>query len=184
MIRRSDIFPAGVFNKPHGVNGEIAATFDDGINPETTDCVIVDIDGIYVPFFIEGIRRKGRESFLLTIDGIESEMDAKLLVNRQIFMRAADRDAVTERDDDDPDGGEEGMYAADLIGFTMKHDGDGSVIGKIAGIDDATANVLFIVERADGGGDLLIPVADEFITDIDTELSEITVDLPDGLINP
>ena len=184
MIRRSDIFPAGVFGKPHGVNGEISATFDYGVDPGATDCAIVDIDGIYVPFFIEGIRRKGRDSFLLTIDGIDSEVDAKLLVNRQIFMRAAHRDAVMARDAEDSEDDADGLYATDLVGFTMKLDPDGSVLGKIAGIDDATANVLFIVERADGGGDLLIPVADEFITDIDTEQSEITVDLPDGLINP
>nr|MBD5376441.1 16S rRNA processing protein RimM [Bacteroides sp.] len=176
MIARSEIFPVGVFNKPHGVNGEISATFDDGVDPSATDCVVVDIDGIYVPFFITALRPKGRDSFLLTIDGIADENQAKLLVNKQIFMRAAHRQEIIEPDDEEADG----LYAADLIGFEML-DENGARLGRITDINDATANVLFVVESSDGS-EILVPVADEFITDIDTERSTITVSLPDGLV--
>ncbi len=180
MIKRSDIFPAGVFNKPHGVNGEISASFDEGVDPTATDCVIVDIDGIFVPFFITGIRPKGRDSFLLKIDGIDNEVQAKLLVNRQIFMRQSEKQQIIAVDEDADD--QDGLYAADLVGYTMLLT-DGSIIGKIVDIDDSTANVLFVVEKTEGDGTFLVPVADEFITDIDTDNSTLTVDLPEGLIN-
>lgn len=178
MIRRSDIFPAGIFGKPHGVCGEISATFDPDVDITATDCVIVDIDGIYVPFFIESLRPKGRESYLLTIDGIDDEIMAKGLVNRQIFLKEALRDSIIAGGDRDCD---DGFYAADLIGFEMLTE-SGEVLGRISDIDDSTANVLFVVSRNGSQSDLLVPVADEFITAVDTDKSTVTVDLPDGLI--
>ena len=179
MIRRSDIFPAGVFGKPHGINGEINAMFDPDVDVTATDCVIVDIDGIYVPFFIFSVRPKGNDACLLTIEGIDDEVMAKGLVNRQIFMRESERENICgSSDSGDAD---DGMYAADLIGFEMISEDHGS-LGRIVDIDDSTANVLFVVSRQEGGADLLVPVADEFITDINTATSTVTVDLPDGLI--
>lgn len=167
-----------MFGKPHGVNGEISATFDAGVDISATDCVVVDIDGIYVPFFIEFVRPKGRDTFLLTIDGIDDEIMARGLVNHRIYLRESQRRAILAKDDEDPDC----LYAADLIGYEMLSEA-GDDLGRISDIDDSTANVLFIVSRSDGKPDLLVPVADEFITGIDTEHSTVTVDLPDGLIS-
>lgn len=56
------------------------------------------------------------------------------------------------------------------------------LLGKISGIEDSTANYLFIIETTDGRN-LLIPVADEFVTGIDTDSRSIEMDLPEGLID-
>ena len=53
--------------------------------------------------------------------------------------------------------------------------------GEITGVDDSTDNVLFIVRTSDGK-QVLIPVADEFITGIDVDRQVVNVDLPSGLL--
>jgi len=54
---------------------------------------------------------------------------------------------------------------------------DGSFIGTIASIDDTTQNILFELE--DG---TLIPANDELIEDIDTGQQQITMKIPEGLL--
>ena len=55
------------------------------------------------------------------------------------------------------------------------------VLGRIIGIEDSTANNLFIVSRAeDNDSKLYIPIADEFIEYIDE--GSIGVTLPKGLL--
>ena len=51
------------------------------------------------------------------------------------------------------------------------------LLGTIDHVEDSTANVLFMV------GDLLIPAAGDFVTDIDHKGRRITMRLPHGLLD-
>jgi len=176
MIARSDIRPVGKFMKPHGVNGEIAIFRDfDTLDFSDYSCVIVDIDGIFVPFFLNSIRPKGADTDLVVIDGITDESHAARLTNKIVYVLNSEIPQEESEDDED------GFYADDFIGYNVSI-GENGFIGRITGIDDSTANYLFMVET-DGGSILLIPVADEFVTDINTDRKEIYMELPEGLID-
>lgn len=165
--------PAGEFNKPHGIKGEISASFDPRVDVGALKCVVAEVNGLFVPFFIDAIRSRGADAVLLTIDGITDENEAKLLSRMPLYL--LNGDAALAADDED-----DGFYAEDLVGFSAL-DEDGAVIGKIAGVDSTTANVLFVIDRPDGS-EALVPVADEFIDGIDPESATITLRLPDGLL--
>lgn len=165
--------PAGEFNKPHGIKGEISASFDPRVDVDALKCVVAEVNGLFVPFFIDAVRSRGADAVLLTIDGITDENEAKLLSRKPLYL--LNGDAALAADDED-----DGFYAEDLVGFSAL-DEDGAVIGKIAGVDSTTANVLFVIDRSDGS-EALIPVADEFIDGIDPESATITLRLPDGLL--
>lgn len=81
---------------------------------------------------------------------------------------------MTEAEEDD------GEYADDLVGYTIIDDENGN-LGEIKEIDLSTANTLFLLER--NGKTLYIPVADEFITDIDNTNRTIHTSLPAGLVD-
>lgn len=165
--------PAGEFNKPHGIKGEISASFDPRVDVGALKCVVAEVNGLFVPFFIDAIRSRGADAVLLTIDGITDENEAKLLSRKPLYL--LNGDAALAADDED-----DGFYAEDLVGFSAL-DEDGAVIGKIAGVDSTTTNVLFVIDRPDGS-EALVPVADEFIDGIDPESATITLRLPDGLL--
>ena len=176
MITLSEIRPVGKFLKPHGVNGEIGILRDfDDFDFNDYSCVIVDIDGIFVRFFLNSVRTKGAETDLVAIDGVTDEMHAARLTNRTVYVLRSEFDRANGADSDG-----DGYYADDFIGYEMKLEG-GRRLGTIVRVDDSTANFLFVVETPEGK-EMLIPVVDEFITDISPDDLVLTVDLPQGML--
>lgn len=177
MIRKTEIRPVGTFNKPHGINGEINAVIPSDIDIDRLKCVVVELDGIFVPFFIEQWRPRSSESVLLKLEGIDNENQAKELTNKELYLLVEDlREMGLENDEES-----NGFYMSDIIGYTV-HDTDGTVAGEITGYDDQTENVLISV-RTPRGKTVYLPLADNLIEDFDSGHRSITLDIPAGLID-
>ena len=57
MIRRDEVYKIGKLGKPHGVKGEITfAITDDVFDRVDAEYLVLDIDGILVPFYLEEYR--------------------------------------------------------------------------------------------------------------------------------
>lgn len=178
MIRLSEIAEAGHFNKAHGIKGEMSATLDFDLDLDNVRCIIVSVEGIFVPFFIRSWRPKTADTCLLTLEGIETDVKAQEFNNRTFYILRSD---IPEDDSDDEFDDEDGFYASDLIGYRI-HDCHLGDIGMISSINDATENVLFVIST-DKGDEIFVPVADEYIEDIDHDTQTITTNLPDGLVD-
>ncbi|MBO4995517.1 MAG: 16S rRNA processing protein RimM [Muribaculaceae bacterium] len=172
MITIESVSQIGRFNKPHGIKGEISATFDIDFDISSLRCIIMDVDGILVPFFISGIRPKSADTLLITIDGVSDETMAQDFSNKPIYALKSDLN-VNESDED-------GFYASDFIGFDVIDGDSGTKLGTIADIEDSTQNMLFILDTPNNDT-LYIPIVDEFITDIDINDKKITMTLPEGM---
>ncbi|MDE7402607.1 MAG: ribosome maturation factor RimM [Muribaculaceae bacterium] len=174
MIEKSEIIEIGKFQKTHALKGELNALTD--VDPDfLTDNhpLILDVDGIYVPFYAESIRPKGSESYLIKLKGVDSCEEAQKLVNKTIYVLR--KDIVDYYDDENLE------FADDFEGYTIIDSNLGE-IGEIVEVDDSTANVLFLV-RDKSDNTLYIPVADEFIDEIDDDNHIVRTTLPDGLVN-
>lgn len=173
MIRPDEVVEIGAVNKTHGIHGELSITFDDdAIDPMLLRCLIFDIDGINVPFFLASARRRGNASWLVNIDDVASDAAAAEFVGKTVMALRNDVEHLSEDDED-------GFYMDDLIGFTVL-DTDGTQVGEITDYDDSTANVLFAVKRSDGS-QIFAPAAPELISDIDPDNKTVTIDLPIGI---
>ena len=118
MITDEQLKAVGTFLKPHGIEGEITLQRDyDDIDFEDFSCLIVDMDGIYVPFFIDGVRPKGSDTDLVSIDGIGDETHAALLTNKTAYVLRSElaeaRRRMAEQEEDGED--EDGFYAEDIF---------------------------------------------------------------------
>ena len=87
MISRQELQKVGRLLKPHGINGEIVALLTEEVDLSEMSCIVLDIDGIYVPFFLSSIRQKSSETDLLTIDGIGDETAAAGLCGRDLYVK-------------------------------------------------------------------------------------------------
>ena len=176
MITREELILIGHYNKPHGVTGEISATVEVDIDVlRQLSCLVSEMDGIFVPFFVNSCRPKSSETVLLTIDGISSEQEVSRLVNHDIF--ALKRDYRQESEDEDADG-----YPLDFfIGFEIR-DTDGTTIGIITDVDEQTENAIFIVSR-DDVSELMVPASDDLIVEFDLDKKLMVMDLPQGLLD-
>lgn len=175
MIQREELILIGHYNKPHGVVGEISATVDVDFDVlQSLSCLVSEIEGIYVPFFVNACRPKTTETVLLTIDGIANEQMASRLVNHDIF--ALKRDFSDASEDADADG-----YPLDyFIGFELR-DSDGSRVGEITDVDEQTENAIFIVDR--DGTELMVPANDDLIVEFDIDKRLMVMDIPEGLLD-
>lgn len=175
MILETDITEAGVFNKPHGLKGEISATLDFDVDLTEVKCIVLDVDGIYVPFYPVSVRPKTAETVLITIDGIDSEQKARTLTGKTFYLLDSD---LPEYDDED---GDEGFYITDLIGYTLV-DSDAGEVGEITDYNDSTSNLLFIITTP-SGEEIYIPATEEYIDSVDPENGIVHMTLPEGIID-
>ena len=174
MIKCEDIIEIGEFIKTHGILGEMTTLLDVNEDFVSDGCpFIVDIDGIFVPFFADSMRSRSAHSSLIHLQGVKTDVDAKQFVGKTIYARRSDllkywdEEEIEEQDD--------------LVGYSIVDTKLGS-IGEIVDIDDSTANVLFLV-KAPSGETIYIPAVNEFVVDIDAENRIITLNLPDGLVD-
>lgn len=175
MIKSDEIIKIGSFLKPHGIKGELTASLDYDVELAELSCIIVDVDGIFVPFFLNSVRPKSSETVIVGVDGIENENEAKSqLAGKDYFALKKDVD-IDETVD------QLGGYLADFIGFTLT-DENGTLLGDIVDFDDATENILFILQTPSGVR-RFVPVADELIIAIDPEKRSIKMNLPAGLMD-
>lgn len=172
MILESQLTTIGHFVKPHGINGEINMSIEYDIDIPSLKCIVLNMDGIFVPFFVESCRTKGAESRLVTVDGVTNEVQAADLCGKTVYALTDDLDLDSEDD-------ETGFYAADLIGYQVL---DGNVnIGEIVDIEDSTENALFIIKSGDNV--VYIPIADEMIEDVISDTKTIVMNLPEGILD-
>lgn len=167
MIKQEEVYKIGRLGKAHGVKGEVSFQFDDDIFDRVdADYLVLDIDGILVPFFMEEYRFRNDSVCLVKFCDIDTQQRAQELTGCDVyFPRALAEEA------------EEMPSLASLVGFNIISMPDGSAIGTIAAIDDSTINILFELE--DG---TLIPASDELIDSIDVNKKEIIMNIPEGLL--
>ena len=167
MIKQEEVYKIGRLGKAHGIRGEVSFLFDDDVFDRLdADYLILDIDGILVPFFLEEYRFKSEANALVKFDGIDTLERAKELTGCEVYF-------PRELTDEDS----EHISWAEIVGYQLIDAETGSVAGTIASVDDSTLNTLFELE--DGR---LIPASEELITHIDTKKHQIEIKLPEGIL--
>ena len=168
MIKQEEVYKIGRLGKAHGVKGEVSLQFDDDIFDRVdADYLVLDIDGILVPFFMEEYRFRSDTVCLVKFCGIDTLQRAQELTGCDVYFPRA----LAEEADEQPS-------LASLIGYAIVDVTDGKIVGRITAIDDSTQNILFELE--DG---LLIPANDDLIDVIDVEQQQIKMNIPQGLLD-
>ena len=166
MIEEKDLRKIGRFTKPHGVKGEITLVTDYELPDNKEDTfIIIELDGIFVPFFLKSWRMKGANSVSVKFENIDSEREAKMFTGKSAYFPAS----MIEIDEEDT------VYQGNPTGFSVT-DSQRQWQGKVTDYDDSTANCLLKVMVE--GREFIIPTA--FVSQMDTEKKELEVALPDG----
>lgn len=184
MIRQEEVFKIGQITRTHGVKGELEVQFtDDAFDRGDAEYLVLEIDGIFVPFFFTEYRYKGSQSALFTFEDIESEADARRLVGLKVFYPFA---ALDEEDMDADD-----LHSLKaLTGYRVYAiDEEESTedelatydLGEITHVDDSSMNVLFTITD-DDGDERLVPFHQDFLVELDAKERSLILDVPMELI--
>lgn len=171
MIRREDVYKIGIFNKPHGIHGELSFTFtDDVFDRVECDYLICLLDGIFVPFFMEEYRFRSDSTALVKLEGVDTAERARMFTNIEVYFPAQHAQ----------DAGPGELSWDFFVGFRVEDVRHGE-LGEVVEVDTSTVNTLFVIEKA--GEELLLPAQEEFIVNIDRMHRVITVNVPEGLLS-
>ena len=167
MIKAEEVYKIGRIGKAHGIKGEVSLQYDDDIFDRVdADYLVLDVDGILVPFYMEEYRFRNDSVCLVKFCDIDTQQRASELTGCEVYFPRS----LAEEADEMPS-------LASLVDFEIVDASDGKTVGNIVAIDDQTANILFELE--DG---TLIPANDDLITDIDWAGKRITMNIPKGLL--
>jgi 16S rRNA processing protein RimM len=169
----NDYFPIGHIIKPHGLKGEMVVEVEEGFEDIIceSEYLLVEVDGGLVPFFVtgEGVHFRTPTIFSVTFDDIDSAEKVFPLCGCRIYLdEGISREEVTSDEFNE------------LIGFTVFDTGKGE-LGKITRTDDFSGNIVLTVQYR--GVEILIPLSDELVSELNQEKKEIHINCPDGLID-
>jgi 16S rRNA processing protein RimM len=169
--RAIKLLPVAKVIKSFGTKGEFlirySPRFKDDIDEKRP--VFISYDGLPVPFFIESIRPKGADQALIKLEGVDNEVQIAEISGEFIYV---DYDFESDDNQDDP---------SQFKGYSIE-DESGKGIGIITEFYDYPGNPCFGIKRPDNKEELLIPVHEDIILDIDDSAKKITARIPEGLL--
>ena len=96
MIKADDVYKIGRLGKAHGIKGEITMQVEDDIFDRTdADYLVLELDNIMVPFFIEEYYFKTDTTALIKFEGIDTLERAKEFANIDVYFPRSIKDNNT-----------------------------------------------------------------------------------------
>lgn len=137
--------------------------------------IFIAVKSSKIPYFIANVRGKGE--MIVQLEEVDSRDAAQLLQSREIFLREQDILSDAAREFEMPD---DSLQYEGLVGFTMLD----KTLGEIGLIDEVLEmpqqEMAFMRFK---GKEVLIPLNEQLIVEINEALRQVLMDLPEGLLD-
>lgn len=168
-MQQKDCYYLGTIIKAHGYKGELNIHLDTD-EPQTyqnLESIFIERNGLLVPFFLQKAQlHKGNHLRIMIEDFDEPES----LIGRDIYLPLSTLPKLEGN----------AFYYHEVVGFQVLHDRS-EVIGEIKSVRDTSAQDLFEI-TSPVQKEILIPVIDEWIVEVNRSEKTIILDLPEGLL--
>lgn len=168
-MTRDDYMLLGSIVKTRGISGEVVVrskfTAREVINQKS---VMLKIDGLLVPFFVISWKNIPDNEIILKFRDIETKEKAEKLKNADVYLL---KTAISNFDIK--------SVKENLSGYQVIDVRTG-VIGKSTGIMEIPGNELLQVKHRKK--EILLPLQEGVVLEINSEKKMIKVDLPDGFL--
>lgn len=155
----------GKITRTHGTRGELKVLPGEGSSGAWREAEVVVLGS--ERFRIRGVRGSGRFA-ILALEGIDTLESAEELKGKNVYVP---RDQL-------PDAEAGSFYAGDLEGLTVVT-AQGQVLGVLAEIFDNGAHEIYVVR--DKAREILLPVVDGVVVEVDLDAGRMVVEPPQGL---
>lgn len=169
-MQKEDCYYLGKITKKHGFKGNLILHLETD-EPElyqNMESVFIETNGMLVPFFFETIGPHSKNKLLVKFEDLTPE-EAEKLVNRSVWLPL---DTLPELEDD-------AFYYHEIIGYKVIDSRKGE-IGQIKNVNDSGVQDLFEVDF--NGREILIPIVDDWILEVNKDQKFIRLQTPEGLI--
>lgn len=163
----------GRLNSTHGLDGNIAFTHQlKGKNAiKKLQHIFVEIrKESYIPYFIEACNIFNEQDAALLLDEVYSLEEAKKLTGKNVYIETELYNKLQPAD-----------VSMNFVGFTL-FDANDQKVGIVTDIIE-TPNQLLAAVELPNGNEALVPIVEHFICSINVAKKELTLQIPDGLID-
>ncbi len=170
----NDLIKIGKTLKAHGLEGELKMAVEEQYLEDFLQVRILFIEerGQPVPYFINNVRGG---QLLVSLEGVINRTQAEKIAKKNILIRKEDLIPEEEKVME-----VSGLEYAACIGFLMT-DKEAGELGVIEDILDYPQQEMAIIRK--GNKEIMIPLIDAFIREINDKDKRIFVELPEGLLN-
>lgn len=168
-------FYLGYTSKVHGKHGELIVKLDVD-SPEgykKLESVFVRMqktDNLLVPFFMESTVLQNNGALRLKIADVNSADQAKAMVGKEVYLPLEKLPKLTGNK----------FYFHEVVDFEVKDVNLGGV-GRIIKVLDYPTQAVMEVKHV-SGKEILIPITDEVVVNLDRKLNVMEVKTPEGLV--
>ena len=154
-----------------GIKGELIVSH--GLNNKSDfkglkALVVEEKSDIYVPYFVESIKAKSTDEFLVKLEGLDTKEKAQVLLKKNIWMKNEDFNKFVSTNS-----------SLALMGFSIVE--NGKVLGEVVEVIEQPHQILCTIIIDDK--EVYIPLHEQSLKGVDRAEKKILVSLPDGLLD-
>lgn len=170
-MKKDDCFYLGRVAKTHGIKGGVSVKLDvdDPTVYQDIEYMLLEVNNTLIPYFIESMSLSGDKAFVKFQDINSVEM-ASGLMGEEVYLPLEFLPVLTGNQ----------FYFHEVIGYELIDTNKGS-LGPIKCILEYSTSA--IIQVFVGDKEVLIPIADEVIKDVDRDGRKMLVEAPEGLID-
>ncbi len=166
-----EYFKIGKLVAVHGLKGELLLKHELGKKTSLKGLQAVFIEDkkdSFLPWFIESAKIKSEEEIYLKLEGIDTREAANKLTQKQLWVPETDFKKFASK-----------SAPASLLGYMIIN--ENKPLGKILELIEQPHQLLCRLEIE--GKEVLIPLHEETLEKVNHTKKEVTVDLPEGLLD-
>lgn len=171
-MAKSEFVPVGIILKPHGLKGHVVFKFyNSSINYEEAEYFFIEFKGSELPYFVEDIKKLPK-GYKIKFEEINSSEEAEEIIQKELLLRPEEIERLSTK---------EPTLSEVLIGYSAYNLTKEHLLGVVSTVlKNKYQDVLEIKHTS--GKNILVPLVDVFIKEIDKESKSIVLNIPDGLL--
>ena len=167
-MQKKDCYLLGTITKAIGYKGELNL-FLDTDEPEiyqNLESIFVEQNGLLVPFFLKKAELQRTQHLRILIEDFN---EPERLIGRQVFLPLSTLPKLEGNK----------FYYHEIVDFTVIT--NSKEVGKVKEIRDTAAQVLVVVQTPEQR-EILIPLIDEWLLEVNRTEKSISFELPEGFL--
>lgn len=170
-MTKDESFYIGYITKTKGLKGELQLFFEfENYHALDLDVLFLELNGKMVPFFNASHKLYDNSTGLFFFEDVDHIDKAQPLLKKKVYLPLNKM----------PERGEEDFGYQDLKGFVVTDETEGT-LGEITAVNEYPQQ--FVASVFYKEKEILFPLNEDIILEIDEEQQTLIVDLPEGLID-
>ena len=178
MIDEKEWLVVGLISSPHGINGKLKvkslSDFDERFTKPGTRWLQKKSENPIEIELTSGFKQPGKESFIISLDGIINRNQSERFVNYKILVKKTNLPKLKKEE----------FHLTELINLEVRilENKKLKIIGKVLNLENERNNLL-VIQLFENEKKVLVPFVSAIVTKVDLKNNFITINPPKGLFD-